>query len=106
VAATRWRQPAGISSQSPGAGLAAAVTKLELGAALGEQHPFVVGLRVPEAGRAGVKMGEDALDAQAGPGEECLEVLFCGRRGIWANRLAARIGRLRGEDEQDTAEKG
>lgn len=49
---------------------------------LEQQHPFAPGLVVPEIRRTGLAGGDDALDAQAGAGQEFLKpFLFPGGRG-------------------------
>ncbi|MNC45628.1 hypothetical protein D3C75_946050 [compost metagenome] len=51
------------------------------GTAAEQQHPFVPGLVVPEARRAGLAVGDDALDPAAGPLEQVVEALAAARIG-------------------------
>ena len=53
-----------------------AVVEFKLGTAAGQHHPFVFGLIKPEIRGAGVTVGNDALNAQPGPAQQGLEVLF------------------------------
>lgn len=63
-------------AQHPLVGL---MLKPEPGAAGEQQYPFTFGLVVPEARRAGLATGDDALDAQTRPAQKLVELLA--RRG-------------------------
>ena len=67
--------PSGGDQQpvSGGEGKVLAVVEFELGTALGQHHPLVVGLVVPEARWAGVAVGYDAFDTQPRPAQQGLE---------------------------------
>lgn len=89
--------PSGRDQQpvAGGQSLAFAIVELQFGAALSQHHPLVVGLLIPEARWAGVAVGYDAFDAQAGPAQQGLEVFF--RADGWerGEKVVARQGAWR-----------
>lgn len=69
------------------------VGKPQFGGAGEHQHPFALGLIIPESRRARLPQRDDPFDPQPRPGQQCRDLFGCPRVGEGSEKIHDKVAR-------------